>query len=178
MVIITGKMIRRMRKESGISQQELADIVGISQAHIAKIENEKVNPTLSIVNKIMSVLRDNRQKKCKEIMKKNIVSVQPNSKISEAIELMKKFEISQIPVIEGGMCLGCITEKDIIDNMNRNLSRTPVKKIMGGSCPIVSSVESVEVAKMLLGYTNAVLVSEKKKIVGIITKSDVLSLMK
>ncbi len=130
MVIITGQMIKRLREDRGISQQKLAETIDISQAHIAKIENEKVNPTLSTINKIMSVLEENQKIKCKKIMKKNIISVKLDTKVSEAIRLMKNFEISQIPVIEKSICLGSITEKGIINNMGKNPKRTMVKDIM------------------------------------------------
>jgi len=177
MVMITGKMIKKLRDERGISQQDLAETVGISQAHVAKIENEKVNPTLSTVNKIISVLEKNEDIKCSQVMTKDIISVEPKTKIPEAIKLMKNFEISQIPVIDKGICLGCITEKGVIDNMDKNLSRIKVRDIMEKSCPIVSSDENLEMIKLILRYTQAVLVSEKQKIVGIVTKSDVLDTM-
>ena len=177
-MVITGKLIKELREERGISQQKLAEAIGVSQAHIAKIENEKVNPTLSIVNNIMSILKEDHQVKCKKIMRKNIVSITPDTKILDAIKLMKNFEISQIPVIEKGMCLGSITEKTIVNSMDKNLRRMLVKDIMEKSFPIISSNESVEVAKMLLEYSQAVLLSEKQKIVGVITKSDILTLMK
>ena len=48
--MITGKYIKGLRVEAGISQTELARLADISQAHIAKIETEKVNPRLSTVN--------------------------------------------------------------------------------------------------------------------------------
>ena len=177
-MVITGKLIKELREERGISQQKLAEAIGVSQAHIAKIENEKVNPTLSIVNNIMSILKEDHQVKCKKIMRKNIVSITPDTKILDVIKLMKNFEISQIPVIERGMCLGSITEKTIVNSMDKNLRRMLVKDIMDKSFPIISSNESVEVAKMLLEYSQAVLLSEKQKIVGVITKSDILTLMK
>jgi len=177
-MVITGRLIKELREGRGISQQKLAEAIGVSQAHIAKIENEKVNPTLSIVNNIMSILKEDHQVKCKKIMKRNIISVKLEAKVSEAVKLMKNFEISQIPVIERGMCLGSITEKTIVNSMDKNLRGMLVKDIMEKSFPIISSNESVEVAKSLLEYTHAVLLSEKSKIVGIITKSDILTLMK
>ena len=111
-------------------------------------------------------------------MKKNIIYVEPRAKILDAIKLMKNFEISQIPVIDKNMCLGSITEKIVINNMDKSLRKMFVKEIMEKPFPIISSDESVEVAKMLLEYSQAVLLSEKQKIVGIITKSDILTLMK
>ena len=62
--------------------------------------------------------------------------------------------------------------------MGKNLRKMKVKDIMEKPFPIISSRENVEMAKLLLEYTQAVLVSEKQKIVGIITKSDLLTLMK
>ena len=178
MVIITGKMIRELREEREISQQKLAKAVGISQAHVAIIENEKVNPTLSTVNKIMSILKGNHHIKCKKVMKRNIISVTSKKKIPDAIRLMNNFEISQIPVIERGICLGSITEKGIINNMGKNLRKMTVRDIMERPFPIISSDGSLDVAKPLLEYSHAVLLSEERKIVGIITKSDILTLMR
>jgi len=178
MVIITGKLIKELREEHGISQQKLAEMIGISQAHIAKIEGEKVNPTLSTVNKIMSILKEKDQIKSKEIMKTNIVSVKPSHRVTEATEWMRKLGISQIPVIDNNLYLGSITEKTIINNMEKNLRRTKVRDIMEKAFPIVSSEESIDVVKLLLEHVQAVLVSDNQKIVGIITKSDILALMK
>lgn len=178
MVIITGEMIKSLREERKMSQKKLADAIGISQAHIAKIENDKVNPTLSTVNKIMSMLKGNNEIECEKVMKKEIVSVRPTIKVLEAVELMRSFGISQMPVIDRDMCLGSISEKSIIDSMDKNLRKMTVRGIMEKPFPIISSHESVEVAKMLLKYTNAVLLSDNQKIVGIMTKSDVLTLMR
>jgi predicted transcriptional regulator len=61
--------------------------------------------------------------------------------------------------------------------MDKNLSRIKVRYRMEKSCPIVSSDENLEMIKLILRYTQAVLVSEKQKIVGIVTKSDVLDTM-
>ena len=176
--MITGKTLKEMREKARLTQTELAELAHISQAHIAKIENEKVNPTLSTVNKIMSVLKASNQVECGKVMRKEIISVKPDSKVLEAIELMRNFEISQMPVLDKGICLGSISEKRIIESMDKNLRRMTVRDIMEKPFPIIDHREDTELAKTLLGYTNAVLISEKQKIVGILTKSDVLSLMK
>lgn len=178
MVIITGHSLKEMRERLGITQQQLAFRVGVSQAHIAKIENEKVNPTLSTVNKIMSVLKESKGVKCESIMKRDIISIRPNENVSKAVKQMVDFQISQLPVIEKGLCWGSLTEKEIMKNMDKNFKKTLVREIMGKPFPIIGVEEDLEIVKALLEHTSAVLVSEKEKIVGIITKSDLLNLKK
>jgi len=82
--MITGKLLKKMREEIGITQEQLAELVGISQAHVAKIENEKVNPRLSTVNKIMSVLKSNSKLKCDKFLTKKVIYVKPKDSVNQA----------------------------------------------------------------------------------------------
>lgn len=178
MVIITGETVRELRKKVGISQKELAKLAGISQAHIAKIETGKVNPRLSTINSIMSVLKKTDVVKCKSVMKKRIVSVKPEDTVRSVINLMRSSGISQIPVIEKSMCIGSITERVLVEYIGSNIRRKKVRDVMGKPFPIISSEDNIEIAKGLLEYHPAVLASSGGKIVGIITKSDLLSVIK
>lgn len=47
----------RIRHERGLSQVELAEMVGANQATISKIEKGVGNPTLSMINRIAQALR-------------------------------------------------------------------------------------------------------------------------
>lgn len=48
MTIIYNK-IKQLRKENGISQQALADYLGIERTSLSKIENMKYNPSARII---------------------------------------------------------------------------------------------------------------------------------
>ncbi|MFD2209422.1 helix-turn-helix transcriptional regulator [Virgibacillus halophilus] len=48
MTIIFNK-IKQLRKEKGISQQALADYLGIERTSLSKIENMKYNPSARII---------------------------------------------------------------------------------------------------------------------------------
>ncbi len=48
--------LRQIRAKKRISQDELADLCGISQQYVCKIENEKVNPSIYILWKIAEAL--------------------------------------------------------------------------------------------------------------------------
>lgn len=178
-IIISGGYIKELRKRLGISQKDLAERVGVTQAHIAKIESEKVDARLSTINKIVTFLESNQIKiQCKNFMTKNIISISPNDKVSKAIHLMRKHSISQLPVIQNDVSVGSIKESTIIKNLDKNLSDKKVKDIMEDSFPVISSNDTIEVAKSLLEFHQAVLITEKSKPVGIMTKTNLMNPVK
>lgn len=176
--MITGKYIKELREAAGLSQIELAKLAGISQAHIAKIENEKVDPRLSTINTILSVLlkrgKEGKKILCKDIMSKNIVHLKPEDGVKRAIKLMKSLAISQLPVFEHRKQVGSISEATIMKNLDKNLSFFKVEDIMDHEFPTVNAYDTIDILPDLLDFHAAVLVSDKGKIVGIITKSDLL----
>lgn len=176
--MITGKLIKKMRKEAGLTQQKLADLVGITQAHIAKIENEKVNPRLSTINKIMFVLKTNSRVKSKDLLTNNLIFVKPEDSVERVSRLMRENDISQLPVIDKEKCVGSVSEKIIVRNLDTITKSTKVKEVMEEPFPIISSSDDIDVVKALLEYHQAVLVSDRGKIIGIVTKSNLLNLLK
>lgn len=48
--------IRRLRKEKGLRQIDLAIAVGIDSSYLSEIENKKRNPTILLLNNIATVL--------------------------------------------------------------------------------------------------------------------------
>ncbi len=176
-MIITGKYIRQLRQESGLSQAELAKLAKVSQAHVAKIEGEKVDPRLSTVNRILFVLRTRKAsgRKCSEIMHKQVVSVGTEDPVSKAIKIMHSMGISQMPVLHGGVQVGSIGETTIMRNFDRNIKRLRVRDVIDRPFPVVDTQDTIEILPQLLDAHGAVLISEKGRIRGIITKSDLLA---
>ncbi len=175
--MITGDYIKGLRKERGLSQTELAKLAGISQAHVAKIESEKVDPRLSTVNRILSVLSSfEKQTTCSDIMTRSIVSVKPKAPVKKVISIMRSHGISQIPVFDKGNQVGSVRETTLLQNMEKNLDDIEAKDIVDKPFPVVDSKDPVDILPPLLDVHPAVLVSESGKICGIITKSDLLGL--
>jgi CBS domain-containing protein len=50
-----------------------------------------------------------------EIMKKELITVTPETPTLEAIELMKKYRIGCLPVVQGGHIIALVTEEDFVD---------------------------------------------------------------
>ncbi|MBN2330454.1 MAG: CBS domain-containing protein [Candidatus Aenigmarchaeota archaeon] len=173
--MITGKYIKELRESARISQTDLAAMANISQAHIAKIETEKVNPRLSTVNTLLTILQ-RREKKttCGDIMSRRIIPVKPHDNVKKAVHLMRSFGISQLPVMERGMMVGSISEGTVIKHMDRNPAYVDIEEIMDSPFPAVNEDDSLELLPDLLEFHPAVMVNKRGRAAGIITKADLL----
>jgi predicted transcriptional regulator len=163
-----------MRTEAGFTQQRLAKLVGVSQAHIAKIELGKVDPRLSTINKIFAVLAEGKKSRCGDIMTKGVLFAQPQNSILKISEAMVRHGISQMPVLNGSRVTGTITEEDIIRSLSATIAEEKVQKIMDPPLPTVSEETSIDAIRPLLERHQGVLVTRGKEFVGIITRSDLL----
>ena len=173
-MVITGATLKRLRIEAGLTQKKLAELVGVSQAHIAKIEQRKVDPRLSTVNKILRVLTEGGKRTCRDIMTKGVLFTKPNDSILKVSEVMVRHAISQTPVMNGSKVLGTVTEESIIRNLSSNIAAQKVKNIMRPPLPIVYEETSINAIRPLLERHPGVLVTRGKKVIGIITRSDLL----
>ena len=173
MVIITSDYLKMLRKKAGLSQTALAEKISISQAHIAKIERGRVNPTLGTINKILIAIRPRETQKCKDIMEHHLRFLGQNDDARKALLMMRKYRISQLPVIKNNVQVGSISEGTLLKNFE-NMKDKKVKDIMDSSFPIVDENDDIGILPSLLEFHQAVLVSAKGKLQGIITKLDIL----
>ena len=167
--------IKEYRKKLNLTQKELSEKTGFSQSYIAKIEAGELEPTYNNAKKIFDILQNihkHEEKKAKDFMNKKVMSLKPESKVSEAIALMKKHAISQIPIIKNNQVTGIISETAIINNIQKNPGETRVKEIMENAPPIIPLDSNRDMVIELLGIYPLLLVSDKGKISGIITKTD------
>jgi predicted transcriptional regulator len=177
LMVISGSALKRLRLEAALTQRQLAELVDVSQAHIAKIEKEKVDPRLSTVNRILKVLTEREGKKCGEIMSRHVISIKPSDRVVKVSQLMMKHAISQLPVLEGGKIVGTITEDSIVRNLSTTLADEKVERIMQAPLPSVPEDTNVSMIQPLLQDHPAVLVVRRGEIVGIIARSDLLKVI-
>lgn len=173
-MVITCTMLKKLRIESGLTQKKLAELAGVSQAHISKIELRKVDPRLSTVNRILEVLTEGKKRKCKDVMIKGVLFAKLNESILKVSEVMMKHAISQMPVLSGNRLVGTITEESIIRNLSSNIANEKVKNIMAPPLPTVSGETTIDAIRPFLERHQGVLIAREREIVGIITRSDLL----
>ncbi|HVN29362.1 MAG TPA: helix-turn-helix transcriptional regulator [Candidatus Binataceae bacterium] len=56
-----GALIRKARQSLGLTQRDLAEMVGVKASHIAYIEGDQRNPSLALLRKLADSLNLNRQ---------------------------------------------------------------------------------------------------------------------
>lgn len=176
-MIIRGSVLKKMRIEAGFTQSQLAKIAGVSQAHIAKIESEKVDPRLSTVNRVLQVLASGRGKKCGEIMTRGVITASPRDKIQKISDTMVKHAVSQLPVMDGNRVIGMVTEEGIVRNLSQHIADQTVEKVMEPPLPSVPEDTDISAIRSLLETHPGILITRKGELVGIITRSDLLKVI-
>lgn len=174
------KEVKLIRKRFSLSQTELAKLSGVSQSLIAKIEAGRIDPTYSNAQKIFRALErlhEEKELKAEEIMNPRIIALHPEDSLKEAVQKMRKFEISQMPVVEGDTVIGIVSEGTLLDALVNNRKAKIVLEVMGDAPPIISKDASAKVVTALLKHFPAVFVASKGKLKGVITKADVLGKM-
>ncbi len=112
---------------------------------------------------------------------KPLVIVRTEELASHAIDRIRKYKISQIPVIDTNGFVGSLEDVDLFNAFvnNSNVADTPIKDIMRKPYPIVSLQTTVEdVAKLITKDNNAVLVDLGNGKHHIITKYDIINNIK
>ena len=179
--LIKPEDLRRMRKNTGLTQKELAKKAGVSQSLIARIETKSVDPRLSTLQKIVdALLIEVEGGLAGDIMKSPVITVDVKDQVRDVVKLMRKNGISQIPVLRDTIIVGSIQESTILERFAltkdfKEIFDLTVDRIMEDPFPIVRDNDDVnEVIDLLFKGYPAILVRSGDKLIGIITKIDVI----
>jgi len=109
-----------------------------------------------------------------------VVSVAPQATVRQALRLMALHDISQLPVLENGNCVGSVSESTLsaaaLDDV-KTLERS-VSDVMDSAFPTVETSQSADAIVKVLSKANpAVLVRENGVVRGIVTRSDMLAFL-
>ena len=179
--------IKKLREELNISQRQLAKQCDIPSSFLSMIENPKNNtkPSYDVLVRIFQELDGESQKNlgklttADKICKTNLTSARKSDYAEDIIKIMHEKDYSQIPVLDGGGCIGMVTENSLMkflqERTHKPLTTTKVKDVMD-TPPIVIDI-STKVTENILSLFNdskCLLVSDNAKIVGLITKIDAI----
>ena len=117
----------------------------------------------------------------KDHIDKPLVIVRTEELVSHAIERMRKYKISQIPVIDITGFVGSVDESDLFQSYveDKNSAERPIREIMGKPYPIVKLGTPIEeVSKLFSKENEAVLIDLGNGRHHIITKYDIIGSIK
>ncbi len=115
--------------------------------------------------------------KIKEMMSKNLFSVEPNENLSAALSKMRKNNIHQLLVMDGKNILGMVELKKVVTK-NVDITKTKVEKLITPTSSISQDATIEEGAKLLLDSgLRAVPVMQKEEIVGVISETDLIKIV-
>ncbi|KAF2082868.1 MULTISPECIES: pyridoxal-phosphate dependent enzyme [Flavobacterium] len=117
----------------------------------------------------------------KDHIDKELIVVRTEELVSHAIERMRKYKISQIPVVDINGFVGSVDETDLFRSYvaDKNVAEKPIKEVMGKPFPIVKLGTPIEeVSRLFTKENDAVLVDLGNGHHHIITKYDIIGSIK
>ncbi len=113
-----------------------------------------------------------------------VVTVGTHEKVRQAIDRLEEYGISQAPVVRDGAenvtdVVGSIQERALLDRIFRDPDalQADVAEVMGPPIPLVEVDDPLEVAFAELQEQPAVLVAEAGRVLGVLTRSDLLEFL-
>ncbi|MBI2898954.1 MAG: pyridoxal-phosphate dependent enzyme [Planctomycetes bacterium] len=108
---------------------------------------------------------------------RKLLTVPPSETVFDALHLMKKEDVSQLPVLEEGVPVGALYEDAVIDLVlaGRDLKSLVVREVMGKSLPVVAKDATVDrITGLITAQTPAVFVELGERRYDILTKYDLV----
>jgi len=117
----------------------------------------------------------------KDHLDKSLIIARTEELVSHAIERMRKYKISQIPVVDVNGFVGSVDESLLFQSYinDKNSAERPLREIMGAPYPIVAMGTPIEeVSKLFTRENAAVLIDLGNGKHHIITKYDIIGSIK
>lgn len=115
-----------------------------------------------------------------DIMKKNVISIDSSMTAQDAAKMMDDASIGAIVVLENGIAIGIVTERDLARRIvarGKSLT-TNVKEVMSSPLILINPDDTVWEAAQLMKarQIHRVPAVKENRLVGIVTTSDIVKL--
>jgi cystathionine beta-synthase len=109
-----------------------------------------------------------------------MLSVEEGAVVKDALDLLRRYEISQLPVMRGLECVGSINDVAVMQAVfdRSDLLHQAVRDVMGRAFPSLELSMEIDRAYKLLSLANsAILVTDHGTPVGVVTRQDIISFL-
>ncbi|HEX5449556.1 MAG TPA: cystathionine beta-synthase [Gaiellaceae bacterium] len=112
-----------------------------------------------------------------------LVTISAHQKVAEAIAVMERYSISQLPVVRDGELssladvIGSLQDRALLDRVFKNpdaLHEDVAGAMLGPLATVEADASVDEIVTALTGGTNAVVVADAGRPLGVVTRSDLL----
>jgi len=116
--------------------------------------------------------------KVDDVMVKEVITIDENSTVKEAADVMNKFEIGCLIAVKKGKAMGIITERDLLKRVisdAKNAHKTKVKDVMSSPLVVVEPDMDLEDAVKLMFQMKIkkLPVVDGKRLVGLVSLTDI-----
>ncbi|MEM3622472.1 MAG: CBS domain-containing protein [Candidatus Bathyarchaeia archaeon] len=116
--------------------------------------------------------------KVEDVMVKEVITIDENSTVKEAAEIMNKFEIGCLIAVRKGKAMGIITERDLLKRVvaeAKDANKTKVKDVMSSPLVVVEPKMDLEEAVRLMFQMKIkkLPVVDGKRLVGLVSLTDI-----
>ncbi|NWF87207.1 CBS domain-containing protein [Candidatus Bathyarchaeota archaeon] len=116
--------------------------------------------------------------KVEDVMIREVITIDENSTVKEAAEVMNKFEIGCLIAVRKGKAMGIVTERDLLKRVVADVkdsTKTKVKDIMSSPLVVVEpDMELEEAVKLMFQMKIKKLpVVDGKRLVGLVSLTDI-----
>ena len=121
--------------------------------------------------------------KVRDIMQKNVITIESLKKAHDAAIILKEKEISFLVVVKEGKPIGIVSERDSVRKIvadNKDAQTTQLETIMSKNFKWVEPNASIEsaVQKMLNNNIRRLVVLENENLAGVITQTDLTEFLR
>jgi cystathionine beta-synthase len=109
-----------------------------------------------------------------------LITVTEAQPVKEALDLLRRYEISQLPVVRGNEVVGGINDVAVMQAVfdHADIVHKPVGEVMGRAFPALEYDVEVTVAYKLLTMANsAIVVTQNGNPLGVVTRQDIISFL-
>ena len=107
-----------------------------------------------------------------------LITVQDSDTVRTALDLLRQYEISQIPVMHGREQVGSINDVAVMQAVfdQSDILHKPVSEVMGRSFPTLEAFDEIDRAYKLMTLANpAIVITDAGEPIGVLARQDIIS---